>query len=495
MWTRLLTRPVSCTARLSTGDPAGARWLFRADAHTALFRSEDATPGSRACMRVRALLGLVGRVGLPGASLCASPFMWLVLLRSLFAWPPPGSGCPLNFFAPPLSLAFLVFQPGVPWSLACCCLPLPALFLFFFWSFFFVCPLFLWPLFLLFFLLCAPPMSLALRVTGPGVPWASAPCCPRPPFFSSPDPFSFFFACFSYVSCFSFFAFFLVPALPVVRCGGDLCVLGCGLCWCELQWCCPCRCSLCGALSPLWLWLVLCGVACCVWVFAVGPGCPLLSPGSSWSRVTVVLSLSGRVARRPVVWCGVFLCSAALCCVLWRSAVVWWCAVVLCCLFVSLPVPVVCFCRCASAVCVLGCRAVGSLSSSPCAVLCFAVLVPLRCAVRVVCAVSGAWCCWFLVSLPVFGGPLVALAAWRCRLVLCVGSSVRVWPCRPSFGVFLVVSYSPMLCPVALCCRVVLCFGPLSSFIFAFLMALVFCFPLKISCDTRKNGFLFLEIN
>ena len=71
---------------------------------------------------------------------------------------------------------------------------------------------------------------------------------------------------------------------------------------------CLCRCSLCDALSPLWRWLVLCVVACCVWVFAVGPGCPLLPPGGSWCRASVVLSLSGRVARRPVVWCSVTWC-------------------------------------------------------------------------------------------------------------------------------------------------------------------------------------------
>ena len=64
---------------------------------------------------------------------------------------------------------------------------------------------------------------------------------------------------------------------------------------------CRCRCSLCGALSPLLRWLVLCVVAYCVRVFAVGLGCPLLSPGGSWCRVSVVLSLSGRVARRSVV--------------------------------------------------------------------------------------------------------------------------------------------------------------------------------------------------
>ena len=154
----------------------------------------------------------------------------------------------------------------------------------------------------------------------------------------------------------------------------------------------------------------------------------------------------------------------------------------LCCLFASWPVPVVCFLPLVSVMCVLGSRAVRSLSSAPCAVLCCAVLVPLCCAVRVVCVVSGAWCCWFLLSLCVLWGPLVALVAWRCRLVVYLGLVVRVWPRLLSLGVFPVVSCSPVLCPVALCCRVVLCPGALSSFtffpfFFTLVVALVVCFP------------------
>ena len=50
VWTRSLTRPVSRTVCLATGDSAGALGLFRVDADTAPFGSEDATPGSRACV-------------------------------------------------------------------------------------------------------------------------------------------------------------------------------------------------------------------------------------------------------------------------------------------------------------------------------------------------------------------------------------------------------------------------------------------------------------
>ena len=132
--------------------------------------------------------------------------------------------------------------------------------------------------------LCAP-LSPALRVFRPGVPWALASCCPPLLFF-----FSFFFP-----------SFFAGCALR----GGIVCLGPSGV----PRRCCPCRCSVCAG------W-------CCV-VLAVGPGCPLLSPGGSWCHASVVLSLSGRVARRPVVRCGVSWCSAALCCVLLRGAVVW----------------------------------------------------------------------------------------------------------------------------------------------------------------------------
>ena len=67
VWTQSLTRPVSCIGRLSTVDLAGAPGLFRVDADTSPFGSEDATPRSRACVPVRALLGRVRQAGLPGA--------------------------------------------------------------------------------------------------------------------------------------------------------------------------------------------------------------------------------------------------------------------------------------------------------------------------------------------------------------------------------------------------------------------------------------------
>ena len=70
--------------------------------------------------------------------------------------------------------------------------------------------------------------------------------------------------------------------------------------------------------------------------------------------------------------------------------------------------------------------------------------LPVRCAVHVVCAVSGGWCCWFLVSLPFVGGLLVALIARHRRLVVCVGSGARVLSGRRLV--------SSLWCPVPLCC-------------------------------------------
>ena len=63
------------------GDSAGAPGLFRVDADTAPLRSEDATPGSRACVRVRVPLGRVGRAGLPGALWCLKPNITVSVYR------------------------------------------------------------------------------------------------------------------------------------------------------------------------------------------------------------------------------------------------------------------------------------------------------------------------------------------------------------------------------------------------------------------------------
>ena len=349
--------------------------------------------------RVRALLGRVGRAGLLGAFWCPSPFLWPFMVRSLLVRRPPGWVCPVC---------------------GCC------------WFFLFSFP---------------PPPSLRhrcvllCRSSGPGClgPWhLVAP----PPFFCPPPcclwrfllsgclgplrPPPFFFLCFLFF-LFRFFFFFFCRLCAAgrvymswaVKCA-RVCLDGAvpvvalralaGVAWCSLlglavlccllvglgvvlRWCCPC---LAAWLAALWFGVVCLGGPLSCVVFC----CGLLSCGA-------VLSCSAICLRR---------CLRLL--------------------FVS--------CRCASAVCVLGCRAVCSLSSPPCAVLCCAVLVPFCCAVRVVCAVSGGWCCWFLVWLPFVGVLLVALVARRCRLVVCVGFGDRVWSGRRLA--------SSLWCPAPLCC-------------------------------------------
>ena len=162
--------------------------------------------GCRAAVRVRALLGRVGRAGLPDAFWCASPFLWPFLLRSLLVRPPPGWGCPVCgccwvflplvpapppffFFPSPLSVCPVVscfacfpawgaLGPGVLPP------PPPPPFLVFFWP---------------------PPSLLSPAFLAFRLPLASAP--PPPPFGGF---FSFFPSC-CFFSC----------------CASALCVLGC----------------------------------------------------------------------------------------------------------------------------------------------------------------------------------------------------------------------------------------------------------------------------
>ena len=89
--------------------------FFLLDADTAPFGSVDATPGSRACVGVRALLGRVGRAGLPGAFWCASPSPVAAFGALLVCLAPSGLGLPCLWL-----LLFFFFFP------------------FFFFSFFFV---------------------------------------------------------------------------------------------------------------------------------------------------------------------------------------------------------------------------------------------------------------------------------------------------------------------------------------------------------------------
>ena len=198
------------------------------------------------------------------------------------------------------------------------------------------------------------------------------------------------------------------------------------LCLCGAVLVCLRRCSLFGALLPSRDWPVFCVVACCVCVFAVGPGRPLLSPGGSWCRVSVAccgVSL-GAVLRRVAARCAPWRCVVVRCVVAFCSV---WCCRALCCVlgrcpsswgpvpsgavFCLVPPRCVCFavvCRCVvlfavvlCAVCALGCRVVRFLSSTPCAVLlcgpsvpCFPVLCPVVLCSRVVPWCPVLWPCW-----------------------------------------------------------------------------------------------------
>ena len=191
-------------------------------------------------------------------------------------------------------------------------------------------------------------------------------------------------------------AFPVLSALcgAVLRCAGALalcCSCGACCCWRLVLWCAVVRCWVC--------WPV---VVC-------------------WWRVSVSVSLSGRVVCFPVV--GVVCCGALLSCVVFCGAVLSRGAVLLCSAVVlrccwGLPCPPV------------GCRAV----------LC--------------CAVG--WLCCFLP-----GGGVCVLWCSFPRAVRFLSSPL----CALRYLVVLaVVPCFPVSCAVALCCRVVLCCRALLSF-------------------------------
>ena len=129
-------RPVSRTVRRSTGDSVGAPGLFCVDADTPSCGSEDATPASRACVGVLALLGAVGRAGLRGAFWCASPYLWPfcppALLGPLRAGPPLLSAVNVFFFFRHCCFLLSLVPPPVVLRLCSFCLLPPPLPLFFF---------------------------------------------------------------------------------------------------------------------------------------------------------------------------------------------------------------------------------------------------------------------------------------------------------------------------------------------------------------------------
>ena len=211
------------------------------------------------------------------------------------------------------------------------------------------------------------------------------------------------------------------------------CLLCHALCYC----CVLCRVSHRVVRLPCWRCGLPCGfvVRCCVLWCAVYLGAVLrrVAPPSvvlfcavlfCFACLVPLLAVSGPRAlsvalafytfRRSVLWCFAVLC--ALCCV--GVAVVWWCVLL--------------FAAVVGAVVVLRCLAVRSMSSLLCVVLCCAMLVRLRCAVRVVCAVSGARCCGALMCVVLLTvvccGAVPGMAIRGCLLVACFGVGVPVSP-------------------------------------------------------------------
>ena len=172
VWIQSLTRPVSRTVRLSTGDSAGAPGLFRVDAGSSPCRSVDATG-----VRVLVPPGRVGRAGLPGAFWCASLFP-LAALSFCFARPPPGWCCP--FLGPLLALPLFLlpsppppppffFPPRAHLCLLLSLVPGPGCLGP--WRFVFLPPPGLW------FFFCAPLISGFLSFPVPGALGLGAVCC------------------------------------------------------------------------------------------------------------------------------------------------------------------------------------------------------------------------------------------------------------------------------------------------------------------------------
>ena len=306
-------------------------------------------------------------------------------------------------------------------------------------------------------------------------------------------------------------AFPVLSALcgAVLRCAGALalcCSCGACCCWCLVLWCAVVRC---------WVW----------WPVVV-----------CWWRVSVSVSLSGRVVCCPVVgvvWCAALLSCVVFCgAVLSRGAVLLCSAVVLRCCWGLLCPPVGCravLC-CAvgwlccflpgGGVCVLWCsfpRAVRSLSSPLCALRCLVVLAvvprfPVSCAVALCCRV--VLCCRALLSF--CGAACVCFALLRpvvrrqCRLRCCwclvlwrvpvrCGVSLGVLRCGGAAlvcrGVLLCCALScgvlrPVPCPAVPCCPAVLCwFAVLCSCLRCWcLFFLLSSFPLRgCGCTYLKN--------
>ena len=404
-------------------------------------------PGpARVC--VRALLGRVGRAGLPGALWCASAFPVAGLGALFVCSAPSGLGLPCLR----LLLGFVFSFP----FLCPCCLRLSV----------FADPGCLGPGRLVvlrpppFFSSCAP-LSPAFVGSRPGVPRALALCGPpvwpssllvfsppplRPPLFFL---FSFFFR----FCLFWFFFLFPCPGLPVVRflgwfvCPGLWGVLVCVAVSLGAPWLCPfcvcCCLSRCVVVVCFVLCLVLCGVPVLGLVCAPRccPSCRLLVPCRGPWLCTVL------GCRAALLWC---VASCAVCC----------CGAVLFLLRWLVLCGVACGCWLIAAVsgclplfhagvCCRGCCCLAAwLAALLCAVVCCG--APLPCAVSCVlwCFVA-VWCRAVAPCCPFSFAGAVGLCLFPVCAVLCCDAR-RVVRCR--FG--LRCYWCLVLWRVAVCCGV-----------------------------------------
>ena len=333
------------------------------------------------------------------------------------------------------------------------------------------------------------------------------------------------------------------PSGPVL-CGAVFCGVPprCVLCAvCVLSWrgcaCCafPVLSSLCGAVLRCAGALALCCScgACCCWrlvVWCAVVRCWVWWPVVvCWWRVSVSVSLSGRVVCFPMV--GVVCCGALLSCVVFcgavlsRGAVLLCSAVVLRCCWGLLCPPVGCravlccavgWLCCflpAGGVCVLWCsfpRAVRSLSSPLCALRCLAVLAvvpcfPVSCAVALCCRV--VLCCRALPSFcgavlcllcppaarraaPVLSALLLVPRAVACPCALwCLPGRSAVWWCCSGvswcLAVLCVVLWCPAPCAVS-CGAVLPCGAVLVGCAVRLSALLVFVFPFVLFSFAKK---------
>ena len=373
---------------------------------------------------------------------CEPPASWLPVRSRPFCVSRLAVGCSLVVAAPPPFLCLGVFVAAAP------------------------CAVF-------FFLRCAPPLSLAFSGFRPSVPWASRLCV----------------VCFvglPLLGSLCALASFVFPASPLAApwwllppppfCVSRFSSLPLGAVCCVL----------CRAVCP---W-----VRCCAALLRIVPPrvvlmCAVLSCRARLVPLVVVpcplalpVALGPCALRRCVLRCSPALC--ALCCVCF--VVVCWCGL----LFAAL--------LCAA--CVLGSSLVRSLSSSLCAVLCFAVLVRLCCAVRVVRAGAGVWYCGallcFVLFPSVFCGAVLGLVARGCLLVVFFGVGspcLAAWSASLWLVLFAVVPCFPVSCSVVLCCRVVLCCCALLSFCGAVVACFALLRPVVQCCVVLLVGCAFLR--